>query len=406
MNSNLDIVSRLDEKRWPATVARPGEERYSSAERWGELIAETMRLDPSFYLFSPDETTSNRLEAAYDVTARAWARLLREPWDLPEATDGRIVELLSENTLFATMVGHNLTGGQGVMASYEAFFTIVASQLNQYLKFLKQKQSVAWREDTPGLNLLSTSVCWRQDHNGFSHQSPAMISLLLSNPCRMANVLLPADDVAATAAYQYILDSRNVVNLVTFDKNELPRWIDRNHAVYQYEQGASVLGFASDDGEPDYVLVAAGDIATREVVRAVEMLRAELPGRKFRVINIAALSYGAIGTVERPMSTAQFDEMFTRERPIIACFHGYPGALREILVNYAHPLRLQVHGFCEEGSTTTPMEMLRLNHASRYDLCIDVCRREGREDLVEKFMRVLQENTEYAREYGVDKIVL
>lgn len=387
----------------PEKIINPGKDHFSSAKKFGHLIAETMKKDPDFYLFSPDETTSNKLDEAYQVTSRAWANLSKEPWDLPEAKNGRIIELLSENTLFATMVGHNLTGKNAMMTSYESFFTIIASQLNQYQKFLKQKQSVAWQKDTPALNLLSTSTCWRQDHNGFSHQSPSTISLLLDNPSNLANCLFPVDDVAATAAFEYMQSTKNVVNLTTFNKTDEPRWIDKHHAAFQYEQGASIFGFISDD-DPDYVFTAAGDIVTREAIRAIEILKADLPEKRYRFVNIATLSYGAIGTTDRKMTTATFGKYFTDDKPIIANFHGYTAALRNILVNYAHPLRIMAHGFEEEGSTTTPFEMLSVNHASRYHLCIDVARLEGREDLIAKYQAAIQENSEYARSHGEDLV--
>ncbi len=387
----------------PTIIEHPGHDRYSSAEKFGELIKDAIKKDPDFYLFSPDETTSNRLEKAYEATSRAWGILPKAQWDLPESEGGRIIELLSENTLFATMVGHNLVGGHGMMTSYEAFFTIIASQLNQYQKFLKQKQQVSWQKDTPALNLLSTSTCWRQDHNGFSHQSPSTISLLLDNPSNLANLIFPVDDVAAAAAFDFMQSTKNVVNFTTFNKTEEPRWIDKNHAKFQYDHGASIFGFISDDN-PDYVFTAAGDIATREVIRAIEILKQDLPEKRYRFVNIAVLSYGAIGTTDHKMTSDKFNEYFTIDKPIIANFHGYTKALRNILVNYAHPLRIMAHGFEEEGSTTTPFEMLSLNRASRFHLCIDVARLEHREDLVAKYQTMLQENSTYACAHGEDLI--
>ena len=198
----------------PGVVMLPGSERFSSAEKLGSLIKETMKSDKSFYLFSPDETTSNKLDAAYDVASRAWA-MPREPWDMPESAEGRIVELLSENTLFAAMVGHVLGSHEpAMMTSYESFFTIITSQVMQHLKFLKQSEEVSWREDVPAINLLSTSTCWRQDHNGFSHQSPMLISALLSNPSNHANCIFPVDDVAAAAAFEYMMKSKNVASSI------------------------------------------------------------------------------------------------------------------------------------------------------------------------------------------------
>lgn len=389
----------------PETVAEPGTENHSSAETFGNLIKLTMKHDSDFYLFSPDETTSNKLEAAYAATARAWGVLPKKPWDLPESENGRIIELLSENVLFATMVGHNLGNRkQSIMASYEAFFEIIASQLIQYLKFLSQSETVSWRGKYPALNLLSTSTCWRQDHNGFSHQSPALLSTLLSHPGNHANCLFPVDDVAAVAAYKFMLSSTNVVNFTTFNKTEQPRWIDKNHAAFQYEHGASIFGFASDDN-PDYVFTAAGDIVTKETLAALDILRQDFPGRRFRFVGINALSYGAIGTTTAKMSQHIFDDYFTNDKPIIANFHGYPDDLKNILSHYTTSDRIVAHGFIEQGSTTTPFEMLSLNRASRYHLAIDIAAHEGREDLVAKYQKILQENSEHARATSTDLII-
>ena len=386
----------------PNTIDQPGESFNSSAEKFGELIKFAIKNDPSFYLFSPDETTSNKLDAAYEATARAWA-LPKKSWDLPESASGRIVELLSENVLLATLVGHVLSGGQGMMTSYESFFSIITSQLFQYLKFLDQSADVSWRESVPALNLLSTSTCWRQDHNGFSHQSPALISALLAQPSNFSNVLFPVDDVATAACFKFMYESENVVNLTTFNKTKEPRWIDKNHAAFQYEYGASVFGFASDDN-PDYIFTAAGDIVTREALYALNILREDIPGRRFRFIGINALSYGAIGTTKAKMPQEVFNDYFTLDKPIIASFHGYPDALRTILINYADDRRLSIHGFNERGSTTTPFEMLRLNGASRYDLCLDIAIRENRQDLIEKYRKILDDNATHAASTGEDLI--
>lgn len=386
----------------PSEIKEPGKDHYSSAEKLGEMLRETFKKDPHFYLFSPDETTSNKLEKSYEATSRAWALPIKS-WDMPEAKDGRIVELLSENTLFAAMVGHVLEGEQAIMTSYEAFFSIITSQILQYIKFLKQSETIPWRNPVPAINLLSTSTCWRQDHNGFSHQSPMLISTLLSNPSNKVNCLFPVDDVVAARAYAFMYNSKSIVNLATFNKTEEPRWIDKNHAKFQYEQGASIFGFASEN-DPDYIFTAAGDIATREAIYAINILKQDMPEKRFRFVGINALSYRAIGTTNSKMSNEKFNEYYTTDKPIIANFHGYADTLKTILVNYANQDRLSVHGFEEQGSTTTPFEMLRLNHASRYNLAIDVATKEGREDLVAKYSSIIQDNARHAREYGEDML--
>ena len=385
-------------------VENPGAELYSPARRIGELLTEEFKKNPKFYFFSPDETTSNKLDEIFEVEKRAWGDMPVKTWDLPEAANGRIVEMLSENVLFSVMTGHLMNGETAMMASYEAFFPIITAQVLQQMKFMKQSKLVSWREALPAVNLLSTSTCWRQDHNGFTHQSPALISTMLSVPSNLANCIFPIDDVAAAEAYKFMMETTNVVNLTTFDKNERPRYIDSHHAKYQYDNGgASVFEFASDD-EPDIVLTAAGDIVAHETLEAMKIIREDMPELKLRFVGINALSYRAIGTTENKLSKEKFEELFTAEKPIIANFHGYPETLETILENYTYRARLRVHGFNEEGSTTTPCEILRRNAASRYDIAIDVARLMKREDLVGKYEAVLEQNHLHAVNFGEDLI--
>lgn len=328
----------------------------------------------------------------------------KEDWDMPESASGRIVELLSENTLFAAMLGHILNCENAFMTSYEAFFPIITSQIIQHCKFLSQAKPVTFRPYYPAVNLLSTSTCWRQDHNGFSHQSPALISTLLSRPDNLSNCLFPVDDVAAEAAFKFMLKSKDVVNLTTFNKSEEPRWIDSAHAEFQYKNGgASIFEFASDK-DPDYIFTAAGDIATRETLAAMEILRQDLPGVKMRFVGITALSYNAIGTTENKFKQKTFDEYFTADKPVIANFHGYAESFRQILGQYTDARRITAHGFMDKGSTTTPFEMLSSNQASRYHLALDVAKVEGAKNLMAKYQNILKENAEFAARTGTDLV--
>ena len=386
-------------------VENPGSEYYSSARRIGELLSQQLKEDPTFYFFSPDETTSNRFEAVFEASSRAWGDLIRENWDLPESPEGRIVEMLSENVLFSVMTGHLMNGERAMMGSYEAFFPIITAQLLQQMKFIKQAKSVAWRKPMPAINLLSTSTCWRQDHNGFTHQSPALISQLLAVPSGLANCIFPVDDISAEEAFHFMLESQDVVNLTTFNKNELPRYIDSHHAKFLFDNGgASVYEFASD-AEPDFVLTACGDIVTHETLEAMRVIREDIPEVRLRFVGINALSYRAIGTTDNKLTREKFMELFTSSKPILANFHGYPETLENILENYTERRRLRVHGFNEEGSTTTPFEMLRRNAASRYDLASDIAKVLGRDDLVHKYQDILRENHKHAVQYGEDMII-
>ncbi len=382
----------------------PGAEVYSSAEKIGELLAAEFKKDPHFYFFSPDETTSNRFDTIYDVEERAWGDLPIEKWDLPESSDGRIIEMLSENVLFSCMTGHLMNGENAMMGSYEAFYPIITSQILQHIKFIKQSLSVPWRKPLPAVNLLSTSTCWRQDHNGFTHQSPALISMLLALPSNLSNCLFPVDDVASEETFRFMLSSKNVVNLTTFNKIPTPRYIDSSHARFQFENGgASLYQFASDE-EPDFVLTAVGDIQTKETLAAMEILRKDLPGIKLRFVGINALSYRAIGTTNNKLTQAKFNELFTTNKPIIVNFHGYPETLETIFENYTYRGRVRVHGYNDEGTTTTPHEMLRMNTASRYDIAIDVVKVLGRSKLVAKYYDLLNENHLTAVKFGEDLI--
>ena len=378
-------------------------ELFSPAKRIGELLAEEFRKDEHFYFFSPDETTSNKFDEIFEVEKRAWG-LPTKTWDLPESPDGRIVEMLSENVLFSVMTGHLMNGEKAMMGSYEAFFPIITAQVLQQMKFFKQAREVSWREPIPAVNLLSTSVCWRQDHNGFTHQSPALISTLLAVPSGLANCLFPIDDVSAEEAYRFMIDAENVVNLTTFDKNDRPRYLDSEQVKEQLENGGALVFEELSDAEPDFVFTGAGDIVAHEAIEAMKILKADLPEIKIRFVGISALSYRAIGTTENKLSEEKFRELFTEDRPIIANFHGYPETLEAILGNYTARERLHVHGFVEEGSTTTPFEMLRRNQASRYDLAITVARILERKDLVLKYEAILAQNHFHAINHGTDLV--
>ena len=379
-------------------------EQYSSAKKIGELLTAEFEKDPHFYFFSPDETTSNKFDQIFDVEKRAWGTLPQKTWDLPESENGRIVEMLSENVLFSTMTGHLANGERAMMGSYEAFFPIITSQLLQQMKFIKQSKAVSWRQPMPAVNLLSTSTCWRQDHNGFTHQSPALISQLLTVPSNLANCFFPFDDVDAESIYNYMINSTNVVNLTTFDKNERPRYFDFEQASRIREDGGALILDSYSSESPDFVMVACGDIVGHETIEAIKILNKDLPEIRLRFVYINTLSYRGIGTTENKLTREKFNEIFTSNKPILANFHGYPETLENILENYTVRSRLRVHGFNEEGSTTTPFEMLRKNMASRYDLAIDIARVAKRDDLATKYEDILAQNHSHATQFGVDLI--
>lgn len=377
--------------------------QFSPAERIGKLLAAELKRNNHFYFFSPDETTSNKFQAIYEVEKRAW-NLPKEAWDLPESKNGHIVEMLSENVLFSVMTGHLTNGEPAIMGSYEAFYTVITSQILQQIKFIKQCNESDWREKMPAVNLLSTSTCWRQDHNGFTHQSPALISTLLSVPSNLANCLFPVDDQAAEEIFRFMMKSKNVVNLTTFNKTPAPRFLTKEQVKEQSENHGVVILDQYSDRNPDIIFAAVGDLMTREVVEATKILKEDIPDLDIRVVNISALSYRGIGTVDDKLSKGAFKQIFTADKPIIANFHGYPETLENILENYTDRGRLRVHGYIEEGSTTTPFEMLRRNCASRYDIAIDVSKLLYRDDLTKKYLGILAKNHKNATEFGEDVI--
>lgn len=385
----------------PKVVPNPGSETISLAHTFGECLADAMRKYPDFYFFSPDETSSNRLDAIYTVSPRVWQQDLK-PWDENMAPSGRVIELLSEEALFAVMAGHVMSGGRAAFASYEAFFMLIASQLDQQLKFLADSKKIKWRARQHAFNLLSTSAWERQDHNGFSHQSPALISHLLSKPSNLANCLFPIDDVSAFAAWEFMQQTKDVVNLASFNKNDTVRWIDINHARFQLTNGgASIFQFASD-ADPELVVSAIGDIATRETLAAIKLAKQEVPSLRIRFVGIAALSYAAIGTTNNKLKQGDFNDYFTLDKPIIVNFHGYPETIRAIFSHYGDPARMLFHGFMEEGSTTTPLDELARNGVSRYDLAASILERAGHYGFQTKFQDLIIRNAEHAKLFGVD----
>jgi len=385
----------------------PGRDKDSSAKAYGRLLRDDISTDPDFYVFSPDETSSNKIDAVYDVSPRLWLRETMQ-WEEHLGREGQVLELLSENALAAVLVGHNLVDGRGVLVSYESFLPIITSQIDQHIKYMEQSSHVSWRSEPPAFNLMSTSTCWRQDHNGYSHQNPSIISHLLAIPSGRANCLFPVDATATVAAYSVVKNTTGVVNLTTLNKTDEPQWIDIGHANWQYENcGASVFGFASDD-DPQIVVAGCGDIVTREALYAVKIVKEAIPELRIRFVGVTALSYNAIGLTDNRLSRTGFDEMFGN-RPVVANFHGYPDALKQIFS--AYHCDATVRGFIEKGSTTTPFDMLARNQADRYNLAIDIIQRatdlgliapDYLFALIEQFQAKLAENANYIRENGQD----
>lgn len=350
-------------------------DKIESTRKLGEFMRELYRLNPdNFRLFCPDETNSNRLGAVFEVTDRAWMERLDET-DEKIGPDGRVMEVLSEHNCHGWLEGYLLTGRHGLFATYEAFAMVSASQTIQHAKWLEEAAHLEWRASIPSLNILLTSTAWRNDHNGFSHQGPGLIQNVLTQRGDIKRIYLPPDANSLLVVADAVFRSRDKVNLVVQDKQPQPQWLSLEEAITHFERGASIWEWAgNDDGrdDPDVVLACAGDIVTMETVAAAEILRERLPKLRTRVVNVVDLM-----SLSRPkdhpngMSEGYFTELFTDDKDVIFAFHGFPGAIHQLVHGRPDADRFRVRGFIEQGTTTTPFDMVVRNRASRYHLVMD-----------------------------------
>lgn len=414
-NNQLAIGAGRAELRLPdSSVLAADKAQYAkslSMNKAGEYLRELFRLNAdnrNFRLFSPDETTSNRLQAVFEVTKRAW-NLPIKLWDDFYAPDGRVMEILSEQGLQGLYQGYNLTGRYGAMTSYEAFMPIAGSMVDQYAKFLKQAEWAEFRQELAPMVYLLTSVGWRQDHNGFSHQNPGFIANLLNHQAG-SSVFFPSDQNAMLAVLDRIYRSTNTINAVVAGKQEQQLWRNFDEAQVDVAAGASVWQELSDD-EPDVVLAAAGDYVLNEAVRARELIKQELPEVRVRFVYVSSLTCGVIGHHDHQLDQAEFEQIFTADRPVIFNFHGYPETLKAILFNYLTTNRASVHGYREQGSTTTPFDMMVRNQTSRWHLLMAVAESlaktgqlstERRDQIFAKYHQKITEHVDYIKQHGVD----
>lgn len=344
----------------------------SGMEKIGAFLRDTMRLNEgerNVRLFSPDETYSNKLQAVFEYTNRAFVWPHRE-WDRNLAWDGRVLEMLSEHSLQGLLQGYVLTGRHGVFVSYEAFVQIVASMTDQYAKFLKIAREVSWRGTIPSLNYILTSTGWRQEHNGFSHQNPGFIDGVLQRQSQFTNVYFPADANTAVTAFSHMMASTKEINVMVCEKRPLPIWRTLVEAEADVRAGASVWEFASDD-DPHVVFAAAGDYPTLEVLAAISHIRRDAPEIRLRFVNIVSLSGLGVGSSGGHVLRHRFDELFTTTCPVIVNFHGYPQTMKQVLFDYGGDIsRFHVHGYEETGSTTTAFDMMVRNRVDRFHLAL------------------------------------
>jgi xylulose-5-phosphate/fructose-6-phosphate phosphoketolase len=351
-------------------------DRIGSTGILGAYLRDIYTNNPdNFRLFCPDETNSNRLGAVFEVSDRC---LVSEiiPIDDHVSHDGRVMEVLSEHCCHGWLEGYTLTGRHGLFATYEAFAMIVDSMAMQHAKWIEHAKRVPWRADVPSLNYLLTSTCWRNDHNGFSHQGPGFIDTIIHRKPTVARVYLPPDANCLLSVADHCFKSVNYLNLIVIDKQPQLQWLTMDEAVAHCAKGAGVWDmYSSQPGEPDIVLACAGDIPTQEIIAAAWLLRQHMPSLKVRVVNVVDLM--RLCPADRHphgLSDADFTDIFTATTPVVFAFHGYPGVIHDLLHGRAAHDRFHVRGYLEEGTTTTPFDMVVLNKMSRLHLCLDVMR--------------------------------
>jgi xylulose-5-phosphate/fructose-6-phosphate phosphoketolase len=392
-------------------VQRPGEVDAEGTRILGRFLRDVFFANQparNFRLFCPDETSSNRLEAVFEATGRAFEQPQVETDEFLSA-DGRVMEILSEHCCQGWLEGYLLTGRHGVFACYEAFISIIDSMMAQYAKWQKMSAEVPWRPPLASLNYLLTSHIWEQDHNGYSHQGPTFINMMLTKKPAQIRIYLPPDANCLLAIAEHCLRSRGHINLIVASKHPLPQWLDMQVARDHCERGASVWSWASnDDGRPDVVLAAAGDVAAREIVAAAWWLRREVADLRVRVVNVVdLLVLEARGDHPHALDDATFRRLFTESAPVIFAFHGYPGVIHELTYRRPDPERFHVRGYREEGTSTTPFDMLVMNGMSRYDLAIEALERAPLEDAmvdgaIVRFEGRLSAHRAYIREHDQD----
>jgi xylulose-5-phosphate/fructose-6-phosphate phosphoketolase len=391
-------------------VPAPGKTTSEATRVLGQFLRDITDRNPSnFRLFGPDETASNRLQAVFEKTDKAWmAETL--PVDVNLSPDGRVMEVLSEHLCQGWLEGYLLTGRHGLFNCYEAFIHIVDSMFNQHAKWLKTTDDIPWRRPIASLNYLLSSHVWRQDHNGFSHQDPGFIDHVVNKKAEIIRVYLPPDANCLLSVADHCLRSRQYVNVIVAGKQPMPTWLSMDDAILHCTRGIGIWEWASNDEgqDPDVVLACAGDVPTLETLAAADILRRELPDLKVRVVNVVDLMR-LQDEKEHPhgLSDREFDSLFTTDKPVVFAYHGYPWLIHRLTYRRTNHANLHVRGYKEEGTTTTPFDMVMLNDLDRYHLVMDVIDRVPA--LRDRAAHLRQEMADrrvsaraYTREHGED----
>ncbi|SCX59387.1 phosphoketolase [Nitrosospira sp. Nsp1] len=408
----LKDLEMPDFRNYAIAVPTPGSVVGEATREMGKFLRDVMKLNldsRNFRVMGADETSSNRLGALFEVTARTWvARILPEDENL--SPDGRVMEILSEHTCQGWLEGYLLTGRHGLFSCYEAFIHIIDSMFNQHAKWLKVTKQIPWRRPIPSLNYLLTSHVWRQDHNGFSHQDPGFIDHVVNKKADIIRVYLPPDANTLLVITDKCLRSRNYINVVVAGKQPALQWLDMDAAITHSTAGIGIWAWASNDqdGEPDVVLACAGDVPTLETLAAVDLLRHHVPELRIRVINVVDLMT-LQPKEEHPhgLSGRDFDTLFTTCKPIIFAYHGYPWLIHRLTYRRTNHENLHVRGYKEEGTTTTPFDMTVLNDLDRFHLVMDVVDRVPALGYKGAYLKQLMrdkliEHAWYIRQYGED----
>jgi xylulose-5-phosphate/fructose-6-phosphate phosphoketolase len=408
------VLRTLDLPDWRAAgvpVQAPGASMHEATRVLGAWLRDvTSRNAENFMVFAPDELASNRLQDVLDVTGRRWELAVGE-FDERLDPEGRVIEVLSEHLCQGLLEGYLLTGRHGVFTCYEAFIHIIDSMFNQHAKWLESSAQISWRRPLASLNYLISSHVWRQDHNGFSHQDPGFLDVVLNKKPEIVRVYLPPDANTLLSTFDHCLRSRHLVNVVVAGKQPNFDWLSADDALTHCARGIGVWEWAGTEQagvEPDVVLACAGDVPTLETLAAASILRRALPDLRVRVINIVDLMRLVPDDMHpHGLPDREFDNLFTEDRPVIFAFHGYPWLVHRLTYRRRNHDGLHVHGFQENGTTTTPFDMVMLNDLDRYRLAIDVIDRVPglgsraaplRQRLVDARLRA----REWTREYGED----
>lgn len=399
-----------DFREYAVEIEEPGTGAVESTRVLGTFLRDVMAANmDNFRMFAPDENSSNRLQDVMEVTDRTWGAEI-EPGDDHLAPDGRIMEILSEHTCQGWLEGYLLTGRHGFFSCYEAFIHVVDSMFNQHAKWLQSTRRIPWRRPVASLNYLLTSHVWRQDHNGFSHQDPGFIDHVVNKKADVVRVYLPPDANTLLSVADHCLRSRHYVNVVVAGKQAALQYLSMEDAIVHCTKGIGIWEWASNDdgGEPDVVMACAGDVPTMETLAAVGLLREEFPDLRIRVVNVVDLMrLQPAEEHSHGLSDADFDSLFTVDKPVIFAYHGYPFLIHRLTYRRTNHHNLHVRGFVEEGTTTTPFDMTVLNRLDRYHLAMDVIDRVPRLRAVsggarERFKDTLVRHRQYVRSTGED----